>query len=150
MTPAIESFLAERTIAVVGVSRSKGFANRAARALRDAGHSVLPVNDQADEIEGERCYRSLAAIPEAIGAVLIVVPPARSAAVVQECVNLGIRKVWLQQGAESPEATRAAHGAGIDCIHGECVVMYARPRGIHRLHRWIHERRQPARSATVT
>jgi predicted CoA-binding protein len=146
MTPAIEAFLAERTIAVVGVSRSRGFANGAARALRAAGHRVLPVNDQADELEGERCYRNLAAIPEAIGAVLVVVPPVRSAAVVEECVGLGVRKVWLQQGAESPEALRVAREAGIDCIHRECVLMYARPRGIHRVHRWLHERRRAAAS----
>jgi hypothetical protein len=146
MTPAIEAFLAEHTIAAVGVSRSRGFANGAVQALRAAGHRVLPVNDQADEIAGEPCFRSLAAIPESIAAVLVVVPSARSAAVVEECVRLGVRKVWLQQGAESPEALRVAREAGIDCIHRECVVMYARPRGIHRLHRWLHERRRAAAS----
>lgn len=142
MNPAMEAFLQERTIAVVGMSRGKGFANGAARALRAAGHRVLPVNDQADEIGGERCYRSVAAIPEPVGAVLVVVPPSRSAAVVAECVRLGIRKVWLQQGAESPEAIRVARDAGLDLVERECVIMYAKPRGIHRVHRWLHDRRQ--------
>lgn len=149
MRPAIEAFLAERTVAVVGVSRSKGFANHAARALRRAGYRVLAVNDQADQIDGEPCYRSLAAVAEPIGAVLVVVPPARSAEVVRECATLGIRKVWLQQGAESPEAIRAARDAGIECIERECVVMYAKPRGIHRFHRWLHERRGRRAAATA-
>lgn len=142
MNPAaIEAFLAERAIAVVGVSRGRGFANNAARALRDAGYRVFPVNDQADEIAGEPCYRSLSAIPEPIGAALIVVPPDRSESPVRECIRLGIRNVWLQQGAESPEAILAAREAGLSCVERECVLMYVRPRGIHRLHRWIHDRR---------
>jgi predicted CoA-binding protein len=79
-----------------------------------------------------------------VGAALIVVPPARSRSLVQECVRLGIRNVWLQQGAESPEAVREARDAGLDCVARECVLMYAHPRGIHRLHRWIHDwRRSP-------
>lgn len=141
MTPAIEAFLSQRTIAVVGVSRSRGFANSAADTLRRAGYRVFPVNELADEIAGVQCYRSLSAIPEHVGAVLVVVPPARSREVVEECARLGIRNVWLQQGAESADAIRAAESAGLDLVHGECVIMYAQPRGLHRLHRWLHERR---------
>ena len=141
MNAAIEGFFAERRIAVVGVSRGRGFANAAVKALRNAGHLVFPVNDQADEVHGERCFRSLAAVPEPIGSVLVVVPPARSAEVVRECVGLGVRNVWLQQGAESPDALAAAEAAGISCVQRECVLMYAQPRGIHRLHRWLRDRR---------
>lgn len=148
MRPAIEAFLAERTVAVVGVSRSKGFANNAARALRQAGYRVLPVNELADEIAGEPCYRSLSAIPERVAAAVVVVPPARSADVVRECARLGIKKVWLQQGAESAEAIQAAKDAGLECVERECIMMYARPRGIHRLHRWIHERRERRQTPT--
>jgi predicted CoA-binding protein len=141
MTPAIEQFLEHEAIAVVGVSRTRGFANGAVKALRLSGHRVFPVNDQADEIDGERCFRSVSAVPERVEAVLVVVPPARSADVVRECAKLGIRNVWLQQGAESPEAVGVAREAGFECIARECILMYARPRGIHRFHRWIHERR---------
>ena len=100
----------------------------------------------ADEIAGAPCYRSVSAIPERVGAVVVVVPPARSAEVVEECVRLGIRNVWLQQGAESPDATRAAERADLHLVQNECVMMFARPRGIHRLHRWLreHRRRDPS------
>ena len=71
----IDAFLAEPALAVVGVSRSgKGFGNAAARELRRKGYRVYPVNPQADLVDGERCYRSLAGLPERVGAVLIVVP----------------------------------------------------------------------------
>jgi predicted CoA-binding protein len=71
----------------------------------------------------------------------VVVPPAQAVEVVQECGRLGIRHVWLQQGSESPEAIRLAGELGIALVHGACVLMYAGPRGVHRLHRWIHDLR---------
>ena len=139
---AIDLFLAEQSIAVVGVSRTRGFGNAAARALRAAGYTVFPVNEAADEIHGERCYRRLASVPEPVGAVLVVVPPMRAAEVVEECAALGIRKIWLQQGSESPEAQAIAALAKMDCVYGQCILMYARPRGVHRLHRWLHDQRE--------
>jgi predicted CoA-binding protein len=141
MRENIEAFLAQPGVAVVGVSRTRGFANGALRALREAGVRAWPVNRSADEIAGERCWRSLRELPEPVGAVLVVVPPAEAARVVAECGALGVRHVWLQQGAESAEAIALAREAGIALVHGACIRMYARPRGIHRLHRWLHERR---------
>jgi predicted CoA-binding protein len=137
----IESFLRQPAIAVVGVSRTRGFGNSALRALRAKGYRAFPVNAAAEEIGGERCWRSLAELPEPVGAALVVVPPARATEVVADCARQGIRHVWLQQGSESDEAIRAGEEAGLALVHHACVLMYARPRGIHRLHRWIHERR---------
>ena len=145
MRPEIEAFLRERTIAVVGVSRTRGFANTAMRTLRARGYRCHPVNAAADEIAGERCYRSVAELPEAPGAVLVVVPPTAARDVVDECARLGIRHVWLQQGSESDEAIRAAEAAGIAIVHRACVIMYAQPSGAHRLHRWVHDLRNRSR-----
>jgi predicted CoA-binding protein len=141
MRAAIESFLSEQAVAVVGVSRTRGFGNSALRALRDRGWRAYAVNASADSVQGGPCFRSLDALPERPGAVLVVVPPDRSAAVVSDCARLGIRHVWLQQGSECDEAIRAAGAAGISLVHHACVLMYAAPRGIHRLHRWIHDLR---------
>ena len=141
MNPSIESFLREEAIAVVGVSRTRGFANGALRKLRDTGHRAYPVNASADEVHGERCFRRLDDLPERPGAVLVVVPPSQALEVVRDCARLGLRKVWLQQGSESEEALLTAEAAGIDLVHHDCVLMHASPRGIHRLHRWIEARR---------
>jgi uncharacterized protein len=147
MQRAIESFLAERRVAVVGVSRTKGFGNAAFRALRDKGWDVVPVNAGADEVEGVRCYRRLEEVAPPPGAVLVVTPPDRAVGVVEACARLGIGQVWLQQGAESEAALRLAEAHGLTLVHHACILMYAAPRGFHRLHRWLHDRRGGARAA---
>jgi uncharacterized protein len=135
---SIDAFLAEPAIAVVGVSRSgKGFGNLAARELRRKGYRIYPVNPQADLVDGERCYRSLAGLPERVGAVLIVVPPGQAVGVVREAAAAGIKRVWLQQGAESPQVIEACSELGLEAVSGECVLMFAKPTGVHQAHRWI-------------
>lgn len=137
MKPGTQEFVAEPTITVVGVSRTKGFGSLAARALRQRGYQVQAVNAHADEIDGAPCFRSLAALPAPPAAVLVVVPPSESPKVVEECGRLGVKKVWLQQGAESAEALAAAEAAGIAVVHHACILMYARPTGVHRFHAWL-------------
>jgi uncharacterized protein len=137
MRPGIESFLEQQRIAVVGVSRKKGFGNLALRTLRARGWDVVPVSAAADAVEGERCYHAVADIPERPGAVLAVVPPAQADRVVDDCLAAGVRHLWFQQGSGSPEAVRRAETAGIDVVDGACVLMYAKPAGIHRLHRFL-------------
>jgi uncharacterized protein len=135
---SIEAFLAEPAIAVVGVSRSgKGFGNAAARELRRKGYRIYPVNPEADLVGGERCYRSLADLPEPVRAVLVVVPPDQALRFVRQASNAGITRVWLQQGAEAPFVTLACNELGLDVVAGECILMFAKPTGVHRAHQWI-------------
>jgi len=135
---SIEAFLAESTIAVVGVSRSgKGFGNAAARELRRKGYRVYSINPNADLISGERCYRSLAELPEPVRALLVVVPPEHALNVVREAAKVGFTRVWLQQGAESPIVTLACDELGLDVIARECILMFAKPTGVHKAHRFI-------------
>jgi predicted CoA-binding protein len=138
MHQAIESFLAERRIAVVGVSRTRGFGNTALRALQAGGWDAVPVNSAADEVEGTRCFRRLEEVSPPPGAVLVVTPPARAVEVLEDCARLGLAKVWLQQGAESEAALRLGAERGLSLVHHACVLMYAAPRGLHRFHRWLH------------
>jgi predicted CoA-binding protein len=59
--------------------------------------------------------------------------------VLAPAADAGIKKLWLQQGAESDEAIRICGEHGIDVLHGECILMFAEPTAlIHRLHRWIN------------
>lgn len=135
---SIQAFLAESAIAVVGVSRSgKGFGNVAVRELRRKGYRIYPVNPNADLIDGERCYRSLADLPEPVRAVLVVVPPDQALGVVREAARAGVTRVWLQQGAEAPFVTLACDELGLDVIAGECILMFAKPTGVHKAHRWV-------------
>lgn len=137
MQAGVTSFLEEHRIAVVGVSRTAGFANTAMKELRTAGYEVFPVNVVADVVHGEPCFHSVLQVPRPLGAVLCVVPPEQAEHVVDDCARAGIRKLWLQPGSESPAVLRKAAAAGIDAVHGSCILMYARPRGIHRFHAFV-------------
>lgn len=136
---AVEDFVAQQTLALVGVSRrGKKFGNMALQALKAKGYRVFPVHPQADQIEGEPCYSSLRALPEPVAGVLIVVPPEETEKVVREAAAAGIRRVWMQQGAESRSAIRFCEQHGISVVHGECILMFAQPVvSFHRFHRWV-------------
>ena len=124
----VERFLAQRRVAVAGVSRHPDQpANAIFRRLRDAGHEVFAVNPAAAEVEGVTCYPTLAAIPGGVGAVMVVTPPAAAAAVVAEAAELGIRHVWLHRslgsGSVSPEAVRLGRELGLEVVVGGCPLM---------------------------
>jgi hypothetical protein len=135
----VEDFIAQRTLAVVGVSRGgKKFGNLALKALKAKGYRVFPINPHTETIDDERCYPNLRSLPEPVDGVLVVVPPAETEQVVQEAAAAGIRRVWMQQGAESEAAIRFCQEHGLSVVHGECILMFARPvDSVHRLHRWL-------------
>jgi uncharacterized protein len=139
MREAAADLVAQRALAVVGVSRSRGkFGNVVYRDLKKKGYRVFPVNPAVDEVEGDRCFPNVAALPESVGGVVIVVPPERTAQVVREAAAAGIRRIWMQQGAESEEAIRFCVDNGISVVHGHCIMMFAEPvQSFHRFHRWL-------------
>ena len=136
---AVDGFLAERSIAVVGVSqRAHKFGQVAYRELKAKGYRVFPVNRTAECVAGDRCYPALTALPEPVGAALIVVTPTETERVVRDAAAAGIRRVWMQQGSESEEAIRFCEENGIDEVHGHCILMFARPAAFfHRCHHWL-------------
>jgi uncharacterized protein len=136
---AVQEIIAQRTLALVGVSRSgKKFGNAILRELKAKGYRIFPVHPQAEVIDGDRCYPDLKSLPENAGAVVICVPPAQTEQVVQQAYEAGITRVWLQQGAESFAAIRFCESKEMTTVHGQCIMMYAEPvRSIHGLHRWI-------------
>jgi hypothetical protein len=136
---AIQEVLAQRTLALVGVSRGgKKFGNAIYRELRGKGYKVFPVHPQAEKIEGDQCYPSFKSLPEKVGAAVICVPPAQTEQVVQQAYEAGITKVWLQQGAESYAAIRFCENHEMTTVHGQCIMMFAEPvRSFHGFHRWL-------------
>jgi uncharacterized protein len=138
----ISDFLAQRTLALVGASRNgKKFGNAALRELRAKGYTVHPVHPSAETIDGVCCWPSLAALPEPVGGVLTVVPPAETEKVVAAAHAAGIGRVWMQQGSESDAAIRFCAEHGVAVVHHECVLMFAEPaHWFHRAHRWLWDR----------
>lgn len=135
---AIDKFLSNETLAVVGVSGSDNKFGYAAWKELKKGFKVYPINPRAETIDDEPCYSDLKSIPGGVRAVLVVVPPEQTEQVVTEAVSQGIEHIWLQQGAESERAIQICRENGVNVIYGECILMFAEPAGFaHRLHRGI-------------
>ncbi|MCD6431888.1 CoA-binding protein [Candidatus Bathyarchaeota archaeon] len=121
----ILEFLNKKNVfAVVGASRDpKKYGHQVYKDLRKAGYRVYPVNPNADEILGDRCYPSIKDLPVKPDVVDIVVPPKITERVVKTCRKLGIRKVWMQPGSESEAAIKFCEENGMDVVHGVCVMV---------------------------
>jgi len=137
---AIQRFLAQPAIAVVGVSRSgRKFGNAACRTLREKGYRVYQIHPTAANINGVPCYARLADLPEHVDSVLVVVPPWEALDVIGDAAAAGAKHVWLQQGAESAPAHELAASLGLELVAGECILMFANPTGIHKMHRVVRQ-----------
>jgi predicted CoA-binding protein len=124
----IADFLAEGPYAVVGASNDRTkYGNRVLRAYQRKGWKVVPVNPREPEIEGLTAYPDLKSLPEKPRGVSIITPPAVTERIVQDAADAGARFVWMQPGAESPEAIRAARERGLEVIaDGSCFLVETR------------------------
>jgi len=135
----IRDFLAQKTAAVVGVSRSgKELSNYVFAALQKAGIRTYPVNPHIQMIGGEFCFPDLSELPERPDFVVVMVPPSQSLGVVEEAIRQHIRRVWVHQGATAPAVAEKCRAAGVSLVDGECLLMYLSPvTGGHKFHRWV-------------
>jgi uncharacterized protein len=91
-------------IAIIGASKSKDkYSNKAVRAYKLKHHVVFPVNPTERVIEGLTCYTNVRQIPLDIDVASFYVPPEVGAKIVEDVVELGIKKVYLNPGSESKE-----------------------------------------------
>ena len=93
---AAEEFLAQKRFAVTGVSRKpQGHGSNAVyQRFRQRGYEVFAVNPNAEQVEGDRCYHDLRAIPGGVDAVVIATRPELAGATMRECADLGIKHVF--------------------------------------------------------
>ena len=127
---AASEFLANRRVAVTGVSRQPGShgGNIVYQRLRERGYEVFAVNPNAEEVEGDPCYRDLRSIPGGVGAVVIGTRPEHAEETMRECVELGIKHVWMHRsfggGSVSKAAADYGREQGIALIDGGCPLMF--------------------------
>lgn len=134
----VDDFISQKSLAIFGVSRGgQKFGNMAYRELKAKGYKVYAIHPEAETLEGDRAYKDLASLPEQVGGVVTVVPPAQTEQVVQQVAEAGIKRVWMQQGSESDVAIHFCQENGISEVHGECIMMYAGQAGFHKFHGWI-------------
>ncbi len=135
----IQEFLAQKTLALVGISRDeKSFSATVNRELKAKGYTTVAVNPNTTAIDGQTCYPTLAAVPDTVGGAIVFTQPMLSEKMVKEAAAAGIRRVWLQQGAQSEAAIAAGVQAGMSLVAGKCIMMFAEPvQSIHSVHRWF-------------
>lgn len=139
----IEDFLAEHRFAAVGVSRNpKDFTRTLVREFLKRGYDVVPVNPSVQEIEGRPSFTSVADIQPPVSAALLMTSAEVTKSVVLECVQAGVKRIWMYRasgsGAVHPEAVAFCRQHGIDVIPGECPFMFLPKTGFpHRIHGFI-------------
>jgi len=144
----VEDFLAQKKIAVVGVSdkRETG-CNLAYRKFKESGYEVSAVNPRIESFEGDPCYADLGSIPDKPEGVFILTNPKITDEVVQQCVDLGIQRVWMHcmmgtkpglaasMTSVSEEAVRMCEENGITVIPGTCPNQFLKPDFGHKIMR---------------
>jgi len=126
MDARIEQFLSGKVFAVAGAStdRSK-YGNKVLRCYQQAGRKVFAVHPREKAIEGAPGFATLAELPERIDGLSIVTPPAVTEKLVEEAAAAGVRRLWMQPGAESPAAIARAEALGLDVIAGGPCLLVA-------------------------
>lgn len=121
----IDDFLAHGPWAVVGASRNRDkYGNKVLRCYQQHGREVYAVNPSASEIEGATCFASVSALPADVVALSIITPPPVTERVVREAAARGIKKLWMQPGAESAQAIELAQELGLSVIAGgPCLLV---------------------------
>ena len=136
----IQGFLGRKRLAVVGVSRNpQDFTRRLFEELAHREYDVVPVNPEAGEVDGRRCYAHVGDIEPAVDGALLMTKPAVTEQVVRECQAAGIRDIWMYRdtgdGAVSPGAVQFCETNGMSVVAGECPFMFLpETPWFHRLH----------------
>ena len=124
MENLVKDFLSQKSFAIVGSFRNETkYAYRIFKKLKEKGYSVFPVNPRGGEIDGSKCYPSIKDITENIDVVNIVTPPKVTINIIKGCKDKGIKRVWIQPGAENKQAIDFCKQNNIDVIHGLCVML---------------------------
>ena len=144
----VQDFLAQKKIAVVGISDKRDTGcNLAYKKFKENGYQVFPVNPRISTYEGETCYADLKSIPEKVDAVFVLTSPKVTEQIVQQCVDLGIRHIWMHcmMGTKPGLAagmTSVSHPAvelckanGIAVIPGSCPNQFLKPDVGHKMMR---------------
>ena len=138
--PLVKDFLAQKSVAVVGVSEKRETGcNLGYRKFKDAGYTVYAVNPRIAEYEGAPCYPDLKSIPHRPDAVFILANPKVTDLIVDQCIELGVKHVWMhcmmgvKPGAAanmtsvSQAAVQRCRANHIAVIPGSCPNQFLKP-----------------------
>jgi len=144
----VQEFLSQKKIAVVGVSDKRDTGcNLSYKKFKEAGYQVAAVNPRISTFEGDPCYPDLGSIPGKPDAVFMLTNPKVTEQVVQQCVDLGIKYVWMHcmmgtkpglasgMTSVSQSAVEMCRTNGITVIPGSCPNQFLQPYPFHGIMR---------------
>jgi uncharacterized protein len=136
----IDQFFSMPDIALVGVSRNpKKFGHVVLTTmLEKKKYKLYPVNPNADEIAGQKCYHDIQSLPADVNAIVMLTKKDSTEDAVRQAVQKGIKNIWIQQGTHTLDALRAAKESGANVIYGKCIMMFSEPvSSVHKFHRSV-------------
>jgi predicted CoA-binding protein len=152
----IEDFLAQKRIAMVGISRDPAnFSVKLFEELCRRGYDVVPVNPNLAEVQGRRCFARVQDVQPPVEAVLLMTSPKVTETVARDCAEADIPRVWMYRaggkGAVSRKAVAFCEERGMRVVPGQCPFMFLPDAaGFHRFHGLIRKitGRYPRRAHT--
>lgn len=124
MQELIKEFLSQKSFAVVGSFKNETkVAYKIFRFLKQKGYEVYPVNPNVKEVDGEKCYPLILDLPKTVDVVDLVTPPSATEEIVKQCLQKGIKYIWMQPGAESEKAIEFCKENDIKVIYNTCIMM---------------------------
>lgn len=110
------------SVAVLGLSPNPARPSfRVAQGLQAKGYRIVPVRPLVDEVLGEKAYPDLESLPELPDIVDVFRASEHVPAIVDSCIKLGIKRIWLQDGVIHEEAAQRARDAGITVVMDRCM-----------------------------
>lgn len=121
----IKLFLSSERFGVVGASTNRDkFGNKVVRVYQQNNLDVIPVNPRAETIEGLNCVDSVSSLPDKVKSISVITPPKITEQVVEDAIAKGIQNIWMQPGAQSPEAVDKGLKSGLNIIaDGTCALV---------------------------
>lgn len=121
----IQQFLASAAFGVVGASTNRDkYGNKVLRCYLQNGKKTIPVNPSLAEIEGVPCVTTISELPSDAWSISIITPPAVTAKLVPLAIEKGIKNIWMQPGAEHPDAVALCQERGVNVIaDGSCILV---------------------------
>jgi predicted CoA-binding protein len=114
------------SIAVIGATdRPAKYGGIIYRDLKRKGYRVFGVNPYRETVDGDPCWKTVLDLPETPSIADFVIPAKRGLKVLEECEQAGIRNIWLQPGAESPELMARLDSGPFDWLAHACIMVRA-------------------------
>jgi predicted CoA-binding protein len=138
----VDDFLAQKRIAVAGVSRSgDATGNIIYKKFKDNGYEVFALNPKAEIVEGDRAYPSLKDIPGGVDGVVIITLPKDTEQIVHDAAEAGVKRVWMHNNTFTPscgseQATAYCKEHGIAVIDVGCPMMFLDADFPHKCMKW--------------